>query len=85
MDRKTFTQLLSLKLIPRFVENDRGNYLTEAEEDVIVTNIQCLVNKIYKKCKLEDEDENTNKIEKYNVSNEYAEFCIEDVEFGRDD
>ena len=85
MDRKTFTQLLSLKLIPRFVENDRGNYLTEAEEDVIVTNIQRLVNKIYKKCKLEDEDENTNKIEKYNVSNEYAEFCIEDVEFGRDD
>ena len=85
MNRKTFTQLLSLKLIPRFVENDRGNYLTEAEEDVIVTNIQRLVNKIYKKCKLEDEDENTNKIEKYNVSNEYAEFCIEDVEFGRDD
>ena len=62
MDRKTFTQLLSLKLIPRFVENDGGNYLTEAEEDVIVTNIQRLVNKIYKKCKLEDE--NINKIEK---------------------
>ena len=62
MDRKTFTQLLSLKLIPRFVENDRGNYLTESEEDVIVTNIQRLVNKIYKKCKLEDE--NINKIEK---------------------
>ena len=62
MNRKTFTQLLSLKLIPRFVENDIGNYLTEAEEDVIVTNIQRLVNKIYKKCKLEDE--NINKIEK---------------------
>ena len=62
MNRKTFTQLLSLKLIPRFVENDRGNYLTESEEDVIVTNIQRLVNKIYKKCKLEDE--NINKIEK---------------------
>ena len=62
MNRKTFTQLLSLKLIPRFVENDGGNYLTEAEEDVIVTNIQRLVNKIYKKCKLEDE--NINKIEK---------------------
>ena len=59
MNRKTFTQLLSLKLIPRFVENDRG---FEAEEDVIVTNIQRLVNKIYKKCKLEDE--NINKIEK---------------------
>ena len=62
MNRKTFTQLLSLKLIPRFVENDGGNYLTEAEEDVIVTTIQRLVNKIYKKCKLEDE--NINKIEK---------------------
>ena len=71
MNRKTFTQLLSLKLIPRFVENDRSNYLTEAEEDVIVTNIQRLVNKIYKKCKLEDEDENMNKIEKYNTLNEY--------------
>ena len=73
MNRKTFTQLLSLKLIPRFVENDGGNYLTEAEEDVIVTNIQRLVNKIYKKCKLEDEDENMNKIEKYNTSNEYLQ------------
>ena len=73
MNRKTFTQLLSLKLIPRFVENDRGNYLTEAEEDEIVTNIQRLVNKIYKKCKLEDEDENMNKIEKYNTSNEYLQ------------
>ena len=73
MNRKTFTQLLSLKLIPRFVENDRGNYLAEAEEDVIVTNIQRLVNKIYKKCKLEDEDENMNKIEKYNTSNEYLQ------------
>ena len=73
MNRKTFTQLLSLKLIPRFVENNGGNYLTEAEEDVIVTNIQRLVNKIYKKCKLEDEDENMNKIEKYNTSNEYLQ------------
>ena len=73
MNRKTFTQLLSLKLIPRFVENDRGNYLTESEEDVIVTNIQRLVTKIYKKCKLEDEDENMNKIEKYNTSNEYLQ------------
>lgn len=71
MDRKTFTQLLSLKLIPRFVENDRGNYLTEAEENAIVTNIQRFVNKIYKKCGLKDE--NTNKIEKYNVSNEYLQ------------
>ena len=62
MNRKTFTQLLSLKLIPRFVENDRGNYLTAADEDVIVTNIQRLVNKIYKKCKLADE--NINKINK---------------------
>ena len=73
MDRKTFTQLLSLKLIPRFVENDGENYLSAAEEDVIVTNIQRLVNKIYKKCKLEDEDENMNKIEKYNTSNEYLQ------------
>lgn len=73
MDRKTFTQLLSLKLIPRFVENDGCNYLTEAEEDVIVTNIQRLVDKIYKKCKLEDEDENMNKIEKYNTTNEYLQ------------
>ena len=73
MNRNTFTQLLSLKLIPRFVENDGGNYLTEAEEDVIVTNIQRLVNKIYKKCKLEDEDENMNKIEKYNTTNEYLQ------------
>ena len=71
MDRKTFTQLLSLKLITRFVENDGENYLSEAEEDVIVTNIQRLVNKIYKKCKLEDE--NINKIEKYNTSNEYLQ------------
>ena len=73
MNRKTFTQLLSLKLIPRFVENDGENYLSAAEEDVIVTNIQRLVNKIYKKCKLEDEDENMNKIEKYNTSNEYLQ------------
>ena len=71
MNRKTFTQLLSLKLIPRFVENDRGNYLTASEEDVIVTNIQRLVTKIYKKCKLENE--NINKIEKYNTSNEYLQ------------
>ena len=69
----TFTELLSLKLIPRFVENDGGNYLTEVDEDVIGTNIQRLVNKIYKKCKLEDEDENMNKIEKYNTSNEYLQ------------
>ena len=62
MNRKTFTQLLSLKLIPRFVENNGGDYLSAAEENEIVTNIQRLVNKIYKKCKLEDE--NINKIEK---------------------
>ena len=68
MNRKTFTQLLSLKLIPRFLENNGCVYLS-AEEDVIVTNIQRLVNKIYKKCELKDE--NINKIEKYNVSNEY--------------
>lgn len=73
MDRKTFTQLLSLKLIPRFVENHGGNYLFAAEENEIVTNIQRLVDKIYKKCKLEDEDENMNKIEKYNTSNEYLQ------------
>ena len=62
MDRKTFTQLLSLKLIPRFLENNGCVYLTAEEENQIVTNIQRLVNKIYKKCKLEDE--NINKIEK---------------------
>lgn len=73
MDRKTFTQLLSLKLIPRFLENNGCNYLTEIDKDVIVTNIQSLVDKIYKKCKLEDEDENMNKIEKYNTTNEYLQ------------
>ena len=80
MNRKTFTQLLSLKLIPRFVENNGGDYLSTEEENEIVTNIQRLVtniqrlvNKIYKKCKLEDEDENMNKIEKYNTSNEYLQ------------
>lgn len=71
MDRKTFTQLLSLKLIPRFVENNGGDYLSAEEENEIVTNIQRLVNKIYKKCELKDE--NTNKIEKYRVSNEYIQ------------
>ena len=62
MDRKTFTQILSLKLIPRFVESNGGDYLSAEEENEIVTNIQRLVTKIYKKCKLEDE--NINKIEK---------------------
>lgn len=71
MDRKTFTQLLSLKLIPRFVENNGGDCLSAEEENEIVTNIQRLVTKIYKKCKLEDE--NINKIEKYNTSNEYLQ------------
>lgn len=73
MNRKTFTQLLSLKLIPRFVENNGGDCLSAEEENEIVTNIQRLVTKIYKKCKLEDEDENMNKIEKYNTSNEYLQ------------
>lgn len=73
MDRKTFTQLLSLKLIPRFLENNGCVYLSAEEENQIVTNIQRLVNKIYKKCKLEDEDENMNKIEKYNTTNEYLQ------------
>ena len=71
MNRKTFTQLLSLKLIPRFVENNGCYYLSAEEENEIVTNIQRLVTKIYKKCKLEDE--NMNKIEKYNSSNEYLQ------------
>ena len=71
MNRKTFTQLLSLKLIPRFVENNGKDYLSAEEENEIVTNIQRLVTKIYKKCKLEDE--NMNKIEKYNTSNEYLQ------------
>ena len=62
MNRKTFTQLLSLKLIPEFIKNNGGDYLSAEEENNIVTNIQRLVNKIYKKCKLEDE--NINKIEK---------------------
>lgn len=69
MDRKTFTQQLSLRLITEFIRNNGGGYLSPEEENDIVTNIQRLVNKIYKKCGLEDE--NTNKIEKYNVSNEY--------------
>lgn len=73
MDRKTFTQLLSLKLIPRFIENNRCDYLSVEKENKIVTNIQRLVDKIYKKCMLEDEDENMNKIEKYNTSNEYLQ------------
>lgn len=73
MDRKTFTQQLSLRLIPEFVKNNGGDYLNADEENTIVTNIQRLVNKIYKKCKLEDEDENMNKIEKYNTSNEYIQ------------
>lgn len=73
MNRKTFTQLLSLKLIPRFVENNRCDYLSVEKENKIVTNIQRLVDKIYKKCMLEDEDENMNKIEKYNTSNEYLQ------------
>lgn len=71
MDRKTFTQLLSLKLIPRFVENYGMDSLSVEVENEIVTNIQRLVTKIYKKCKLEDE--NMNKIEKYNTSNEYLQ------------
>ena len=71
MDRKTFTQLLSLKLIPRFLENNGCVYLSAEEENQIVTNIQRFVTKIYKKCKLADE--NMNKIEKYNTSNEYLQ------------
>lgn len=71
MDRKTFTQQLSLRLIPEFVKNNGGDYLNADEENTIVTNIQRLVNKIYKKCELNDE--NTNKIEKYRVSNEYIQ------------
>lgn len=71
MDRKTFTQQLSLRLIPEFVKNIGGNYLNADEENTIVTIIQRLVNKIYKKCELNDE--NTNKIEKYRVSNEYIQ------------
>lgn len=73
MDRKTFTQLLSLKLIPRFLENNGCVYLSAEEENQIVTNIQRFVTKIYKKCKLEDENENMNKIEKYNTTNEYLQ------------
>lgn len=69
MDRKTFTQQLSLRLITEFIRNNGGGYLSPEEENDIVTNIQRLVDKIYKKCGLKDE--NTNKIEKYNVSNEY--------------
>ena len=69
MDRKTFTQQLSLRLITEVIRNNGGSYLSIEEENDIVTNIQRLVNKIYKKCGLKDE--NTNKIEKYNVSNEY--------------
>lgn len=71
MDRKTFTQQLSLRLIPEFVKNIGGDYLNADEENTIVTSIQRLVNKIYKKCELNDE--NTNKIEKYSVSNEYIQ------------
>lgn len=73
MDRKTFTQQLSLRLIPEFVKNNGGDYLNADEENIIVTNIQRLVDKIYKKCELNDE--NTNKIEKYRyrVSNEYIQ------------
>lgn len=71
MDRKTFTQQLSLRLIPEFVKNIGGDYLNADEENTIVTNIQRLVNKIYNKCELNDE--NTNKIEKYRVSNEYIQ------------
>lgn len=56
-------------MIPEFIKNNGGDYLSAEEENNIVTNIQRLVNKIYKKCELNDE--NTNKIEKYNVSNEY--------------
>ena len=73
MDRKTFTQQLSLRLITEVIRNNGGGYLSIEEENDIVTNIQRLVNKIYKKCKLEDEDENMNKIEKYNTSNEYLQ------------
>ena len=73
MDRKTFTQQLSLRVITEVIRNNGGGYLSIEEENDIVTNIQRLVNKIYKKCKLEDEDENMNKIEKYNTSNEYLQ------------
>lgn len=69
MDRKTFTQQLSLRLITEFIRNNGGGYLSVEEENDIVTNIQRLVNKIYNKCGLKDE--NTNKIEKYITSNEY--------------
>ena len=71
MDRKTFTQQLSLRLITEVIRNNGGGYLSIEEENDIVTNIQRLVNKIYKKCELNDE--NTNKIEKYRVSNEYIQ------------
>ena len=71
MDRKTFTQQLSLRLITEVIRNNGGGYLSVEEENDIVTNIQRLVNKIYKKCELNDE--NTNKIEKYRVSNEYIQ------------
>ena len=71
MDRKTFTQLLSLKLIPKLLENYGMDSLSVEVENEIVTNIQRLVTKIYKKCKLEDE--NMNKIEKYNTLNEYLQ------------
>ena len=73
MDRKTFTQQLSLRLITEVIRSNGVGYLSIEEENDIVTNIQRLVNKIYKKCKLEDEDENMNKIEKYNTSNEYLQ------------
>lgn len=69
MDKKTFTQQLSLRLITEVIRNNGVGYLSVEEENDIVTNIQRLVDKIYKKCRLKDE--NTNKIEKYNVSNEY--------------
>lgn len=71
MDRKTFTQQMSLRLIPEFIKNKGGYYLSTEEENNIVTNIQRLVDKIYKKCELKDE--NMNKIEKYNSSNEYLQ------------
>ena len=69
MDRKTFTQQLSLRLITEVIRNNGGGYLSIEEENDIVTNIQRLVNKIYKKCKLANE--NINKIEKYNTTKEY--------------
>ena len=73
MDRKTFTQQLSLRLITEVIRNNVGGYPSIEEENDIVTNIQRLVNKLYKKCKLEDEDENMNKIERYNTLNEYLQ------------